>query len=86
MDIGALLKAARKRKGMSQEELAEKLHRARSCISKFENNNKSIDVPTFVQWMKQTNATDLMIAAMTGFDPNVVSEALRIAMQLMGGG
>lgn len=65
MNLGAILRAARERKGLSQEKLAEKLHRSRSCISKFETNQKTIDVPTFIFWMNTTNAKDIMIAALT---------------------
>lgn len=85
MNLGALLKAARKRRGLSQEELAEKLHRARSCISKYENESKVIDVPTFVQWMKHTSSQDFLIAGLMGVDPTVAMEGLRVISQLMGG-
>ena len=83
MNLGALLRAARERNGLSQEELALKLHRSRSCISKFENNQKIIDVPTFVNWMNSTSAKDIMIAALSGVDPMVVMKSLEMIPQLV---
>lgn len=85
MDLGALLKAARKRKGLSQEELAQMIHRSRSCISKFENNQKVIDAPTLFQVANVTGAHDLIIAAMLSIDPLVAAEGLNFITQLIGG-
>lgn len=85
MNIGAVLRTARKRKGLSQEELAEKLNRARSCISKFETNQKVIDVPTFIQWAKYTNAQDIMIAALLGLDPLTITQGIEIITKILGG-
>ncbi|WP_078597144.1 helix-turn-helix domain-containing protein [Evansella clarkii] len=85
MDVGAVLKAARKRKGLSQELLAEKLYMPRSTISKLENNKQIIDVPTFVQWAKHTNAQDIMIATLIGIDPNTITQGLEMIARLFGG-
>lgn len=85
MNLGALLRVARERNGLSQEELALKLHRSRSCISKFENNQKTIDVPTFINWMNSTSAKDIMIAALSGVDPTVVIKSLEVISQLITG-
>lgn len=85
VNIGAVLRTARKRSGLTQEELAARLHRSNSCISKYESNSLTIDVPTFVKWAKLTNAQDLLIAAMLSVDPSVVAEGLRVMSQLIGG-
>ncbi|BBP90998.1 hypothetical protein BsIDN1_46160 [Bacillus safensis] len=60
---------------MSQEKLAELLSRSRSCISKFENDQKMLDVPTYVRWMEATNAKEAMIATLCGVDPLAVRAA-----------
>lgn len=85
MNIGAVLRTARERYGLSQEELALKLHRSRSCISKFENNKKTLDVPTFITWMNLTSAKDLMIAALAGVDPSMIMDVVDTISQLIIG-
>lgn len=82
MDWGAVLKSARKREGLTQEELAERLHMTKSCISKFESNLKETKISTFVEWFRQTNATDLMIAAMINVDPSQVAQLIELIGQL----
>lgn len=44
--LGALIYAARKEKGMTQEELAEKIGSTKSYISKIENDIKEIRLST----------------------------------------
>ncbi len=85
MNLGVVLKAARKRKGLSQEALAERLYLPRSTISKLENDRQVIDVPTFIQWAKHTNAQDIMIATLIGIDPNTIIQGLEIIARIFGG-
>lgn len=44
--MGALLQMARKKKGLTQEELAEKVGTTKSYISKIENNIKEVRMST----------------------------------------
>ncbi|MFJ5671222.1 helix-turn-helix domain-containing protein [Bacillus safensis] len=83
--LGVVLRQARKRAGMSQEKLAELLSRSRSCISKFENDQKMLDVPTYVRWMEATNAKEAMIATLCGVDPLTVTQQITAIMALFGG-
>ncbi|WP_260859213.1 helix-turn-helix domain-containing protein, partial [Bacillus pumilus] len=69
MKLGVVLRKARLQAGISQERLAEMLSRSRSCISKIENDQKMLDVPTYVRWMEATNAKEAMIATLCGIDP-----------------
>ncbi|WP_260859219.1 helix-turn-helix domain-containing protein, partial [Bacillus pumilus] len=69
MKLGVVLRKARLQAGISQEKLAEMLSRSRSCISKIENDQKVLDVPTYVRWMEATNAKEAMIATLCGIDP-----------------
>ncbi|WP_245415714.1 helix-turn-helix domain-containing protein [Alteribacter populi] len=78
MGIGSVLRMARKRKGISQEELADKLHCSMSAISKMENDKLKVDVPTFIQWAKHTNAQDIMIATLIGIDPVVIQKVIEV--------
>lgn len=73
MEWGAVLKTARKREGLTQEQLAEKLHLTKSCISKFEHNEKETRISLLMNWFKHTNAQDLMIGAMIALDPTFVA-------------
>lgn len=85
MNLGAVLKTARERGGLTQDELALKLHTTKSCISKYENDRKEPRISILMDWMKQTNAQDLIVAAMLNIDPVAVAEGLRYMSQLIGG-
>lgn len=54
--IGKELKRWREAAGLSQDDLAAELNRSRSCISKYENNHKTIDIYTFKQWVQVTSS------------------------------
>ena len=45
----ALLIEARKRAGMTQVELSKKLRRPQSFVSKYENGERRLDVPEFLE-------------------------------------
>lgn len=68
MRFGGILKAARQRAGLSQEELAHRLNINQSDVSKFENDRKVPDVLTFIQWIQQTSAQEVMVAFLYGMD------------------
>lgn len=77
--VGALLRACRERAGLSQEELAHRLNRSQSCISKFETDSKVPDIFTFVQWIQATNAQEVAIAFLYGLDGiNVLQQLLSV--------
>ncbi|MCY7493208.1 helix-turn-helix domain-containing protein [Bacillus safensis] len=80
-----VLRKARLQAGISQEKLAEMLSRSRSCISKIENDQKILDVPTYVRWMEATNAKEAMIATLCGIDPLAVTQQITAIMALFGG-
>ncbi|WP_406846194.1 helix-turn-helix transcriptional regulator [Bacillus safensis] len=80
-----VLRKARVQAGISQEKLAEMLCRSRSCISKIENDQKVLDVPTYVRWMEATNAKEAMIATLCGIDPLAVTQQITAIMALFGG-
>uniref|UniRef100_UPI00370953A9 helix-turn-helix domain-containing protein n=1 Tax=Bacillus pumilus TaxID=1408 RepID=UPI00370953A9 len=85
MKLGVVLRKARVQAGISQEKLAEMLSRSRSCISKIENDQKVLDVPTYVRWMEVTNAKEAMIATLCGIDPLAVTQQITAIMALFGG-
>ncbi|MFP3326440.1 XRE family transcriptional regulator, partial [Planococcus sp. SIMBA_160] len=61
------------------------LSRSRSCISKIENDQKVLDVTTYVRWMEATNAKEAMIATLCGIDPLAVTKQITAIMALLGG-
>lgn len=54
--IGVVLGQAREQTGITQEELAQKLHTKKSAISRIENHAEDIVCPPFVAW--QTHLVD----------------------------
>ena len=71
---GGLLKAARERAGISQEEMAHRMNMTQSNVSKFENNYKDPPLTMFKEWMQNTSCQDVAIAFLLGVD----------GMQMMG--
>lgn len=49
--IGVLLKQAREEAGMTQEELAEKLHTKKSAISRIENHSEDMRLSTLKNYV-----------------------------------
>ena len=49
IDIGSVIKALRKEKGMSQLQLAEALHTTQQTLSRYENNIRRPDYETIVE-------------------------------------
>ncbi len=47
-DFGELLKQLRKEKGYSQEQLAQKINKSKSLVSKYENNQKLPTLETLI--------------------------------------
>ncbi|WP_163583310.1 helix-turn-helix domain-containing protein [Gracilibacillus saliphilus] len=68
MKYGAILKACRSRAGLSQEELAHRLHINQSDISKYENDTKEPTMSTFQAWATNTQAQEVMVAFVCGVD------------------
>ncbi|MEK3955343.1 helix-turn-helix domain-containing protein [Psychrobacillus sp. FSL K6-1464] len=68
MRYGAILQACRERAGFTQEEMAHRLNRSQSCVSKFEKDTKVPDMNTFLQWVNATNAQEVAVAFLYGMD------------------
>ncbi|WP_227011833.1 helix-turn-helix domain-containing protein [Paenibacillus lutimineralis] len=79
---GVIVKALRTRKGWSQEELAQNVHMSRSAISKLENDQQTLDVPTLMQLIQATNAPEVVVAILCGMDGITLMQQL---MTLVGG-
>ncbi|MCR8982620.1 helix-turn-helix domain-containing protein [Brevibacillus laterosporus] len=68
MKYGAILHACRERAGLSQEQLAEKINRSRSCISKLETDKKTLDFQTVLAWVEATGTKEVAVAFFCGMD------------------
>jgi len=66
--IGAILRAVRVRAGLSQEELAARLHYSQSDISRFETGAKEPTATIFLRWLRETNAHEVAVAYFCGLD------------------
>ena len=71
-ELGTIMKACRERAMLSQFDMAIKLNRGQSCISKFENNTKIPDVDTFMEWMEVTDSKEVAVAYLYGIDGVVI--------------
>ncbi len=78
MLVGRTLKESRERSGLTQEQLAERMHLTKSCISKFENDHKEPHLSTFMDWIKHTNAQDMAIAILITADPIKIQQILEV--------
>lgn len=65
---GKVLRLARMKKGLSQEELAEQIGLSRSAVSRLENNKLELKVVDAVEWGRVTNATEMIAAVLCGID------------------
>ena len=83
MKYGVIVKALRVRKGWSQEELAEKLHMSRSAISKLENDQQTLDVPTLVRLVQVTGEPAVAVSIMFGMEGIQIMQQV---MQILGWG
>ncbi|MGG1880163.1 helix-turn-helix transcriptional regulator [Paenibacillus cisolokensis] len=82
MKFGAIMQACRERAGLTQEQMAEMLHRTQACISKYENDHKVPDMPTMIKWVEATGAKEVLIAFLYGMDGMSILQNL---MTLIGG-
>jgi len=86
LKLGALLQACRMGSGMSQEDLAAQMNRSQTCISKYENDRKTPDIFTFMEWFKQTNTQEvgmmLTQQLMSGIDIATIVQSL---LPIVGG-
>jgi HTH-type transcriptional regulator/antitoxin HipB len=55
--IGAMLKIAREKAGLTQEQLAEKLHTKKTAISRIENHAEDIKLSTLAKFAQALGKT-----------------------------
>jgi len=82
MEFGGVFRALRQKAGLTQEEMAVKLNMNQSDISKFENDTKTPDLPTFLRIAQVTQAQEVVVAFLYGMDGLSIIQQLT---QLIGG-
>lgn len=78
MDFGSILRKMRKEAGMSQEDMSEELHIARSSISKLERNQLELKAVDLFSWMNTTQSTEIIAALALGIDVTLLQQALEM--------
>lgn len=81
MKYGVIVKALRVRKNWTQEQLARKLHMSRSAISKIENDEQTLDVPTLVNLVQITGEPAVAVSIILGMDGITIMQSL---LQMVG--
>lgn len=81
MKYGVIVKALRTRKDWSQEEFAEKMNMSRSAISKIENDQQVLDVPTLDRMVQITGEPAVAVAIMLGMDGITILQSI---LQMIG--
>jgi len=76
LKFGAILQACRERAGLTQEQLALKLHRSRSSISRLEGDKKTLDAETLLKWTELTNAREVAVSFFFGMDGMTILQNL----------
>ena len=74
MELGKVMKAARLKAEMSQEELAGRLYINQSDVSRIEGNKKVPDAVTFLRWFQETELPHVSAALITGVDPSMLAD------------
>ena len=77
MGYGDILRACRKRAGLTQEELAHLLHTDQANISRYESGKQEPSISFFQAWVQNTQSPEVMAAFLLGID------ALTIVSQVM---
>ncbi|MGG0890290.1 helix-turn-helix transcriptional regulator [Cytobacillus horneckiae] len=82
MSFGNILRKVRINAGLSQEELADKIHLSRSAVSRLENNRLEIRLADAIRWFQATNAPEAIAAMLCGVDIASLAQSLTM---LIGG-
>lgn len=85
MKFGNILKACRERAGFSQEEMAFRMNVTQATVSKYENDKRSMDVPTFIRWFQETSTQEVAVAFLYGMDGVSILQQLLPMMPMFAG-
>lgn len=83
LDFGRLIKACRKKAGLSQEAFADLMHTTQSTISRIEKNLIAVEARFLTRAAKITNSEDVVISAM--FSTDAIVQAAQLVPMYIGG-
>ena len=84
IQFGSVLRAMRKKAGMSQEDVALELHMSISNVSRLETDKYELKAADLVRWCNVTQMQEVLIAFTCGVDAvsiiqNIINSGLTIA-------
>ncbi|MFD2628814.1 helix-turn-helix domain-containing protein [Oceanobacillus kapialis] len=84
MELTKSLKFMRKRSGLSQEKLSEKMHMSRANLSKIERGLVPIRAQELFKWAKETNSQDVIVAIACNIDIATATQLVTESLKLVG--
>lgn len=82
MEFGQLLRKARKKAGLTQQDLAVELNMSRTNISKLEHDKLELKAADLFEWLRVTQAQELAAFILCGVDLTVIAQNITT---LLGG-
>lgn len=79
MELGNALRTMRLKRGLSQEDMAERTYISRSTISKLENGIMKISGEDLIRWCQITQYQEVLMAVMCGLDIALVHQMIEMA-------
>ena len=73
MQYGQVLRKVRKKAGLTQEEMAERIHMSRPNVSKIERDQIELKMSDAIRWCQATNMPEVAAAMLCGVDPVVLT-------------
>lgn len=74
MQFAQILKRTRKMAGLTQEEMAEKLHMSRSNVANIERGHIELKMSDAIRWCQATNMPEVSAAMLCGVDPVTIMQ------------
>lgn len=84
LKVGSILKACRKRSGLSQEELAYRLLINQSDVSKYENDVKEPTISIVSAWAQYTQSQEVLVAFLCGVDGMTIMQQILEGTTMIG--
>ena len=74
--LGLLLRKCREKAGMTQEQIARKLHWSQSCVSNAEKGKRLPDIFKIMDWARVTQAQEALALFVAGADVSYIIQTV----------
>lgn len=74
--FGPILRKVRKMAGLTQEEMAERMHMSRPNVSKIERGQIELRLSDAVRWCQVTNMPEIAAAMLCNIDPTILTQII----------